>query len=133
MKNHKHSEKVTMKLIRSRKQQLEGDIELLEKGFENRISRVGKKFNNTVKLKKFIKKNPLIAVSAATGLGLLVGLIKKKKRAKRSEDIIESPDSGLNSLIFSELKRVAARKAVHFISDIVDRQVSSYQDKSGNK
>lgn len=133
MKNHKNSEKVTMKLIRSRKQELEGDIELLERGFENRFSRVSKKFNNTVQLKKFIKKSPFIAVAAATGLGLIVGLTKKKKKVKSNDDYIESPDSGITSLIYGELKRVAARKAVHYISDLVDRKVSSYQDDSEEK
>lgn len=120
-----------MAAILKRKKEIKDDIQLLESGFEKRFSGISKGLKDTAKVKKYIVKHPFISVAAATGLGFLTGALRRKKRGgKHSSGYSESPGSGLTSLVLGELKQIAARKAVHYISDLVDRQVSSYQKKS---
>lgn len=120
-----------MAAIRKRKSALKDDIQILESGFENRVSGISRGIKDAAKVKNYVVKHPFISVAAATGLGIIAGTLQNKKRkGKKYRDREDSPSSGLTSLLFGELKHIAARKAAHYFSDFIDQQISSYQNKS---
>ena len=68
----------------------------------------------------------VLGISVA--LGLVVGLSGRRKRSSSKQSSTDdsgsgSGNSGFSSLLMSELKRMAAKRAMMYISDIVDRKV----------
>lgn len=118
-----------MREIRQKKKQLRDDLDLLESGFENRISKVSNFLPGKIHPVKTIQKHPLesvgIAVLIGTAAGLLSGSGRKRKGDSQSES---SSKEGFTSLVFNELKRVAAFKAASYISNMLETKMTSKND-----
>lgn len=114
--------------IRRRKKKLEDDLELLEDDFENRISKAQKKILGPLQPIEYIKKNPFKAVGTSVIVGVALGLMGNNK----SPDVDGTDSSNVHKerlfdLLFSEIKRVAARKAASYLSDLIDEKISREQ------
>lgn len=132
-------ERLDMAGIHLKKQQLRDDLELLEGNFEDRIKNVRYKFLKSVNLAVPIKENPVKAVGIAIAAGLIYGISRPKKRKKRSiqDDpdrvVYDDPGStdiptlGFRTLMMDEIKRIAARRAAHYISELMDKNIKSNQ------
>lgn len=110
--------------IRRRKKKLQDDLELLEDDFEDRISRAQKKFLGPFQPIEYIKKNPFKAVGASVIAGMALGLMGDNKSSE--DDGVASSNVNkekLFDLLFSEVKRVAARKAATYLSDLIDEKI----------
>lgn len=109
--------------IRKRKKKLEDDLELLEDDFENRISKAQKKVLGPLKPIEYIKKNPFKAVGTSVILGVTLGLMGSDKSSdgEISSDVHKER---MFDLLFSEVKRVVARKAGSYLSDFIDEKIS---------
>lgn len=112
-----------------RKTRLQDDLELLEGSFENRFNKAKKNVFGSFKPIETIKKRPLQAVAFSVAAGLVIGLSKKKKRKKRTPSETKSENSssrspGFTSLLFDEVKRIAAQRAASYISEMMDKQLS---------
>lgn len=113
--------------IKFRKKKLKDDIDKLESGFKNRAEKVRSFIPGNINPSKSIRKHPFRALGIAIASGLVIGLTSRKKRS-RSENIgsksSSDNDSGFTSLLMYELKRLAASRAVSYISDMIDQRAS---------
>lgn len=114
--------------IQLRKQKLQDEINLIEEKYSRKASKISSGIQNTLKPIQTIRDNPLKSLGASIAVGVILGL---SGRGKKSSDK-SSPDSGghsvsensgFTSLLVSELKRMAAKRAMMYISDIVDRKI----------
>lgn len=111
--------------IRRRKKKLEDDLELLEDDFENRISKAQKKVLGPLQPIEYIKKNPFKAVGTSVIVGMALGLIGNHSSTDSEEEVSTNiHKERMFDLLFSELKRVAARKAASYLSDLIDEKIS---------
>lgn len=120
--------------IRLRKQQLKDDLDVLEGNFEERIRSARTNLLKSVNLYEPIRKKPLKVVGMAIAAGLIVGLSRRKKNRKKTRNIDhrpvgyeeysapEVPVIGFRTLLADEIKRIAARRAALYISEIVDEK-----------
>lgn len=112
--------------VRIRKQKLKDDLELLESGFENRISKISNFLPDTINPASTIKKHPLKSVGIVMMAGMALGLLSKKSHKTRTGERYHSgsnENNGFTSLIFSELKRVVAMRAASYISEMVEKKM----------
>lgn len=111
--------------IKFRKKKLKDDIDLLESGFKNRVEKVQSYIPVTINPAESIRKHPFRAMGVAIASGLVIGLSSKKKRSrpeKEGSNMSSNNDSGFTSLLMYELKRLAANRAVSYISDFIDQR-----------
>lgn len=116
--------------FRKRKTRLQDDLELLEGSFENRFNKAKKSVLGSFKPVETIKKRPFQAVALSVAAGLVIGLSGKKKRKKRSSpetqtESYSSGSAGFTSLLFDEVKRIAAQRAASYISEMMDQKLSN--------
>jgi len=114
--------------IQLRKEKLQNEINLIEKKYSRQATRISNGIQNTLKPIQTIRDHPFKSLGAAIGAGLLLGLAGRRKHKQRdsptnSESSSSSNGSGFSSLLVSELKRMAAKRAMFYISDFVDRKV----------
>ncbi|WP_340103072.1 DUF883 C-terminal domain-containing protein [Rhodohalobacter sp. 8-1] len=114
--------------IQLRKEKLQSEIELIEEKYSRKASKISGGIDTTLKPIKKIRDNPFKAIGISIAVGLIAGVSgrKKRKSAGRPTDVGSNSGSkgtGFTSLLISELKRMAAKRAMIYISDIVDRKV----------
>lgn len=112
--------------IKFRKKKLKDDIDLLESGFKNRAEKVQSYIPVTIHPIDSIRKHPFRAMGIAIASGLVISLNSSKKRSRSEKEGTSSEsnnDTGFTSLFIYELKRLAASRAVSYISDIIDEKV----------
>ena len=73
---------------------------------------------------EYIKKNPFKAVGTSVLVGVALGLMGKEKSSNGETSGRNSHKEKLFDLLFDEVKRVAARKAATYLSDLVDERIS---------
>lgn len=114
---------ISMADIRKRKKKLEDDLELLEGNIENRISGVQKKVLGTLEPIETIKRNPFKSVGTSIVIGFVLGMLGDKRSPGESEGSNPHQEK-LANLLFSEIKRAAARKAATYLSEFIDEKIS---------
>lgn len=122
----KQTESITMEEIKARKEKLEKEIHQLENDFETRVGKVQRTLSGTFHPLSAIKKHPFKAVGTAVLVGFVLGLPRMRKSTSKNSRY------GLSALLFDELKRLAARKAVEFTSEFVDEKISSMRNSSSS-
>ncbi len=70
---------------------------------------------------KEIRKNPFKAVGVSIGVGFVVGFLTGGSRRRSRRPIAHG--TGFSSLFMAELKRVAAQRAMLYLSDMLDEKV----------
>lgn len=118
---------MSMAEIKFRKKKLKDDIDKLESGFKNRAEKVRSMIPGNINPVGSIRKHPFRALGIAIASGLVIGLSSKKKRFRsEKEGSISSSnnDSGFTSLLMYEIKRLAAHRAVSYISDLIDQRTA---------
>jgi len=123
-------EKLSMADFRKRKVRLQDDLELLEGSFENRIKKARKSVLGSFKPVETIKKRPLQAVALSVAAGVVLGLSgKKKRKGGTGSGNHAGPSStrsvGFTSLLFDEVKRIAAQRAASYISEIMEKNLTN--------
>jgi hypothetical protein len=122
--------KITMYEIRQKKKKLRDDLDLLESGFENRISKVSTFLPGNIHPIKTIQKHPLKSVGLAVLFGTVAGMLTGSEKKNKSKSPSESSArEGFPSLVFNELKRVAAYRAASYISDLMETKMASKNDQ----
>lgn len=120
----KQSSDLSMKEIKARKEQLDREIDEIEQRLESRMNKVQRTVLGTLKPLSTIRDNPFKAVGTAVLVGFILGLPRRKKSAPGIAK------SRFHSLLFDELKRIAARKAVEYTSDFMDEKIASARKSS---
>lgn len=125
MSKKKHS----VKEIQLRKQKLQQEIDLIEEKYSGKATKVSRGIQNTLKPIQKIRDNPLKSLGISIAIGVVLGLSGRSRRPSSKSHTSDNGngsgkgDSGFSSLLMSELKRMAAKRAMMYISDIVDRKV----------
>lgn len=114
--------------IQLRKQKLQDEIDSIEQKYSKKATKISNGIQKTLKPIKTIRENPLKSVGVSIALGVIVGLSgrrKKKSDTSSSDYPVSSGTSGtgFTNLLMSELKRMAAKRAMMYISDIIDQRV----------
>ncbi len=114
--------------IQLRKKKLQAEIELIEEKYSRKANKISDGIESTLKPIQSIRDNPFKSVGISIAVGFIIGVSGRRKH--RSEAVstdagksIASANSGFTTLLMSELKRMAARRAMIYISDFVDRKV----------
>lgn len=121
-------QKSNIEEIQVRKERLKNELEIIERKYAAKIGGVKRAVDGSLKPAEKIRRNPLKAVGYAVLVGFAVGLVKNsrssKKRKKKNKDNHSGESRiGLTSLLVDEMKRLAARKAMVLVSDLVDDKV----------
>jgi ElaB/YqjD/DUF883 family membrane-anchored ribosome-binding protein len=114
--------------IHLRKQKLQQEIDLIEQKYSKKATKISNGIQNTLKPIQTIRDNPLRSLGISVAVGLILGLSGRSKRSSSKTSSTDdsgsgNSDNGFSSLLMSELKRMAAKRAMMYISDIVDRKV----------
>lgn len=120
----KQNSDVSMKEIKARKEKLDREIDELEQRLETRMGKVQRTVLGTLQPLSAIRDNPFKAVGTAVLVGFIFGLPRRSKSGSGSAK------SRFHTLLFDELKRIAARKAVEYTSDFVDEKIASTRKSS---
>lgn len=110
--------------LKERKEKLEEEIRSLENGFETRITNVKSGILKTAHPTEFIKSNPLKSMAVAAAAGFTIGLLRRGKRSRSYSQKKSNPRNGIPSILKNELKHLAVQKAMYYISDLIDQQIS---------
>lgn len=111
--------------LEKKKQKLEDELHKIEATLDNSLDRVRSQVNSNLDPKTFIRKYPLPIAGASALLGFLLGYKRKSSSKKTSS----SSSNGIGSLFFSELKRIATKKAVSFATDYVEEMLERKADE----
>lgn len=99
--------------LEKKKQELEEELNKIQGELDNSIDRVREDVSSSLDPQNIIRKYPLPLVGASALLGFLIGHKNKSKSRK-------SGDNNLSGALFSELRRLATRKAISFATDYVE-------------
>lgn len=124
--------KMTMKQLEERKEKLDMEIKLLEQGFSDKASGLRDKLNLLADPAAYVKKHPFKSVAWAAGAGIVAGLLKpgrKRKRASGTADGGAGKSYGITSIFLEELRHLAVRKAMIYLSELIDQQMADYRKK----
>lgn len=99
--------------LEQKKQELEKELEKIQGELDQSIDEVRTEVSSSLDPKTIIRKYPLSLVGASALLGFLLG--HKGKGSSKS-----SGTGDFGSVLASELKRLATRKAVSFATDYVE-------------
>lgn len=117
-----------MEEVRVQKENLKKEIQLLESGFERRIQKARHKLGHFTSPSESIRRKPLRSVAIAAGVGFAAGILRRGRSGKKK---VTHPGTsgGFSSFLFNELKHVAARKAMFYLSELVDQQIHAMAQK----
>jgi ElaB/YqjD/DUF883 family membrane-anchored ribosome-binding protein len=122
--------KMSIKELQERKKKLDTEIKLLEQGFSNKASGLKEKLELLSNPAGYVKKHPFKSVAWAAGAGLLVGMLKpKRKRGSSSTNTSPGRSYSITSVFLEELRHLAVRKAMHYLSDLIDQQMDDFKKK----
>ena len=120
-----------MKQINDRKRELENEINRVEEKYSSRAETLQKSVESALKPVQKIRDKPFTAVGISIVIGFLAGSAGRKKRTKKAikdtdttyNDTGSGRGRGFTSVLTTELKRLAARKAMVFITEWVDQKL----------
>jgi ElaB/YqjD/DUF883 family membrane-anchored ribosome-binding protein len=115
------SKQISMSELRERKEKLQEELDALENDIEGRISGVQKKLMGNLEPVSIIKRHPFTSVGASILAGLAIGLIGKKGKREETGD---SSGVEFSRIVIDEVKKLAAKKAVQSLSDLIDQKLS---------
>ncbi|MEX0649209.1 MAG: hypothetical protein WEA56_09585 [Balneolaceae bacterium] len=117
-----------MSELRERKTKLERDILGLEHSFQKRTNKVRRTARGAIQPLSYIRKNPVKAVCISVLAGFVLGVAGRRgssKKHRSSKNANHTSNSKFSSMLFDELKHVAAQKAMKFTSDYIEHKIAS--------
>jgi len=135
-RNHMSLEK-----IKRRKEELQAEIDRIEDNYISKASEIERKVKGVLRPVYNIRKKPFTTVGVSIVVGFAIGYLRKKKSGKpqksTSSDQNGQSDFGFTTLLMAELKRMAAQRAMMYVSEVIDQRVmprlSKKNDESGEK
>ncbi len=127
--------------IQQRKEELKQEIQELQKELDENIHEARDDLSTRLKPRNLIKEYPLTSVGLTFLVGCLLGGSggdssssdqpeRNETRKKRSST---SSSNGLESHLWSEIKRSASKKAVRLLMDYLDDIIASRSSSSPEK
>ncbi|MEX0769267.1 MAG: hypothetical protein WD035_00945 [Balneolaceae bacterium] len=123
--------------LEQRKKRIEAELNQIHQDMDSSVDVMKEKVLSTVLPVKAIRKKPFKAVGIALIAGFALGLprlrMKSRRREKNYKEERGRSSQGMTSLMFDEMKHIAARRAVRFFMDTVDEKLSARLDKNKRK
>lgn len=112
--------------LEQRKRKIRTELNQLHHQLDGSMRNAGHKAAHSILPVKWIRKKPFKAIGASLLTGFILGLSRgrgKSKKIRKGESGSTESRPGMSSMIVDELKRVAARRAVQSIVEMVDEQL----------
>lgn len=137
---------MSIEKIERRKKELQLEIDQIEDKYISQAAEIERKVKTVLKPVKNIRTRPFTSIGISIAVGFVIGFVSKRKNEskskKSSEHSYQSANSddngvGFTTLFLAELKRLAAQRAMMYISEVVDKKVmptfTSKNDQSVSK
>lgn len=112
--------------INIRKEELQDEIDQIENKYTQKVTKYKRRIHNTLKPVKTIRDKPIKALGVSIALGFIIGITGRNKSKSDPVPVVNNSvgsDPGFTSMLMNELKRMAARRAMIYITDLVDHKV----------
>lgn len=115
-------ERTSIKELEQRKRRIETELNQIHNNLDDSVNKMKDSVLSVLIPAEKIRKNPFKSIGIAFVTGLVFGLPKlRKKTGSRSHEQYSTKSPGLTSLVLDEFKRIAARRAVQYVMDAVDK------------
>lgn len=115
--------------IDRRKKELQAEIDRIEENYLRKASEIERKIKSVLRPVHNIRKHPFTSIGISVAVGFTIGFLRKKKSSKSAPSNDKETyqngkdDTGFTTLFLAELKRLAAQRAMMYVSDLVDKKV----------
>lgn len=107
--------------LEKKKKELEDELQNIQDELDDSIDRVRSDVSDKLDPKSFIRKHPLPVLGGALFIGFLIGHDDKHPSANMRSSS-SSSDGKFTSTLMYELKRLATKKALSFVSDFMEKK-----------
>jgi ElaB/YqjD/DUF883 family membrane-anchored ribosome-binding protein len=125
---------ISLASIRQRKKELQEEIDRIETTYSQKVSKLEGGIQNTLKPLRNIRRRPFTYVGLSIAVGFLAGYAGRKKRVRppavnqneteqSTSPVKNKKSNGFTSMLLREIKRMAARRAMVYITDVVDKKI----------
>lgn len=115
--------------IDRRKKELQAEIDRIEENYLRKASEIERKVKSVLRPVHNIRSKPFTSIGISLAVGFTIGFLRKKKSRKPTpSDENETNQNGMDgigftTLFMAELKRLAAQRAMMYVSDLIDKKV----------
>jgi len=117
--------------IERRKKELQAEIDRIEENYIRKASEIERKIKSVLRPVHNIRTKPFTSIGISLAVGFAIGFLRKKKSKKQkpvpSDGQVTyqngNDGTGFTTLFLAELKRLAAQRAMMYVSDLVDKKV----------
>ncbi|CAN5150198.1 hypothetical protein BH23BAC3_BH23BAC3_28440 [soil metagenome] len=131
---------MSLEKIKRRKEELQAEIDRIEDNYISKASEIERKVKSVLRPVHNIRKKPFTTVGISVAVGFVIGFLRKKKSRKTQKSHKSSPsdfngksDTGFTTLLMAELKRLAAQRAMTYVSEVIDQRVMPRLSKSNDE
>lgn len=115
--------------LEQKKRELEEELNDIQNELDDSIDQVRNEVSDKLDPKSFIRKHPLPVVGGAVLVGFLLGHEDEgHAKYKNTSGSSSSSDNKFTSTILYELKRLATKKALSFVTDFMEKK---FDEKAG--
>lgn len=124
---------MSLEKIKRRKEELQAEIDRIEDNYITKASNIERKVKGVLRPVHNIRQKPFTTVGISVAVGFVIGYLRKKKSSKSSKsrkfkDSSQSAydgksDTGFTTLLMAELQRLAAQRAMMYVSDLIDKRL----------
>jgi len=117
-------EKGSLKELEQRKKRIEAELNQIHHNLDYSVNKVRDSIISKIDPSDRIRKHPFKSFGIALVAGFILGLPKIRNKSSNTNVNRRPGSPGLTTLMLDEFKRIAARRAVHFVMDNLDRASS---------
>lgn len=113
--------------LEQKKRELEAELNDIQNELDDSIDQVRHEVSDKLDPKSFIRKHPLPVVGGAVLVGFLLGH-EDEGSTKSTSTSGSSSDHKITNTLLYELKRLATKKALSFVTDFMEKK---FDEKAG--
>lgn len=118
--------------IEKKKQELEAELKRIQHELDDSLDDVRSDVSSRLDPVAIIKNHPLPVVGASLLIGFLAG--SHRRRPPRSLDKETKDENGVSSTLWTELKKLATRKAVSLATDYLEKALEKkIEEETGSQ
>jgi ElaB/YqjD/DUF883 family membrane-anchored ribosome-binding protein len=119
-KSLSNKDDISLSELKSRKKILEDELESIKVSVSSTTSDIKDDIVSSILPIERIRKQPFKSIGIAIAAGFILGLPRLRGKRIKGESV---KSYGFSSMLIDELKRMAARKAMIYITDLIDDEV----------
>ncbi len=133
---------MSLEKIKRRKEELQAEIDRIEDNYISKASNIERKVKSVLRPVHNIRQKPFTTVGISVAVGFVIGYLRKKKSSKSStsrkykesspSEYDGKSDTGFTTLLMAELQRLAAQRAMMYVSDLIDKRLNAKDSNSND-